>query len=529
MGQISFDPEQIINGTADNARHCFVIDLDQDGDKDVLSASQNDDRIAWYENDGNQSFTMNNITTSLDLANGVVAGDLDGDGDIDVAASSFTTTTGKIVWFRNDGSQNFTQVNIQTLNKAHGIVIEDIENDGDLDLIVTVRNDDKITLCTNDGLANFTSTDIVTGSANCNSPRTVWIDDVDSDGDKDVLYQAMLGGAIYWLDNDGSQNFTPNTISSTNVGDSKFISSGDLDGDNDTDVITASFGSDRLSWWENDGSQNFTEHLINGTDLNPFCCYPVDVDLDGDLDIMAAHSANNHYGWYENDGSGNFGAKQIISGTSTCTGAIYIQPSDLDGDGDIDAVTAAKDDDDVSWFENKQTSLPINLVWFESHCKDEVTNLEWQTSSEQYNKEFIIEESVNGLDWIEIGKLEGQEFSNAPIDYFYEVASPRNSLVYYRLSQIDFDGSVNIIKTISSDCYVEDQFTAYPNPFLDEITLKGGRIEGVGVYNSFGQLVHSKYSSITNKLEIFAPQGIYFVVVNSGNRTQSITLSKLSR
>mgnify|MGYP000740037756 CR=1 FL=1 len=60
----------------------FATDLDADGDADVLSASQADDKIAWYENLGGGSFGPQQvITTDADGALSVYATDLDGDGD----------------------------------------------------------------------------------------------------------------------------------------------------------------------------------------------------------------------------------------------------------------------------------------------------------------------------------------------------------------------------------------------------------------------------------------------------------------
>ena len=55
---------------------------------DVLSASQFDNKIAWYENDGNQGFTEQVITTNLGY-DSVYATDVDGDGDMDVLSASF--------------------------------------------------------------------------------------------------------------------------------------------------------------------------------------------------------------------------------------------------------------------------------------------------------------------------------------------------------------------------------------------------------------------------------------------------------
>ncbi|NIQ19395.1 MAG: hypothetical protein GTN95_04150, partial [Gammaproteobacteria bacterium] len=52
-----FGPQQVISTPADGARSVFAADLDGDGDTDVLSASDHDDTIAWYENlDGAGNF-----------------------------------------------------------------------------------------------------------------------------------------------------------------------------------------------------------------------------------------------------------------------------------------------------------------------------------------------------------------------------------------------------------------------------------------------------------------------------------------
>ncbi|MBN1181116.1 MAG: VCBS repeat-containing protein, partial [Bacteroidales bacterium] len=57
-----------ITENADGARSVYAIDVDSDGDIDVLSASDEDDKIAWYENDGDENFTDHTITTSADGA-----------------------------------------------------------------------------------------------------------------------------------------------------------------------------------------------------------------------------------------------------------------------------------------------------------------------------------------------------------------------------------------------------------------------------------------------------------------------------
>ena len=75
----------VIDTSADGAKDVYVADMDGDGDLDVVSASYNDNTIAWYENDGaaNPSWTAADIATSAGGAWDVHVADMDGDGDFD--------------------------------------------------------------------------------------------------------------------------------------------------------------------------------------------------------------------------------------------------------------------------------------------------------------------------------------------------------------------------------------------------------------------------------------------------------------
>ena len=87
----------------------FAADMDGDGDMDIISASYLDDTIAWYENNGaaDPSWTAADIATSADGARSVFAADMDGDGDMDIISASFNDDT--IAWYENTGfSYNYT-------------------------------------------------------------------------------------------------------------------------------------------------------------------------------------------------------------------------------------------------------------------------------------------------------------------------------------------------------------------------------------------------------------------------------------
>ncbi|NOX36420.1 MAG: T9SS type A sorting domain-containing protein [Calditrichaeota bacterium] len=91
----------MISDSADGAYSVYATDVDGDGDVDVLSASTRDDKIAWYENDGQANFTEHVISDSVDGARSVYATDVDGDGDVDVLSAS--SKDHKIAWYENVG------------------------------------------------------------------------------------------------------------------------------------------------------------------------------------------------------------------------------------------------------------------------------------------------------------------------------------------------------------------------------------------------------------------------------------------
>ncbi len=103
----AFGPQQIITSTLITPYMIFSIDLDNDGDLDVLSASGTDDKVIWYENtDGLGTFSTEKVITTLtDNPRSVYAADIDNDGDNDVLSASIADY--KIAWY-----ENFTLLNI---------------------------------------------------------------------------------------------------------------------------------------------------------------------------------------------------------------------------------------------------------------------------------------------------------------------------------------------------------------------------------------------------------------------------------
>ena len=340
-----FGGQNTISIGADGATSVIAADMDGDGDLDVLSASRNDDKIAWYENNGSETFTPHTITTAADPAS-VFAADLDGDGDLDVLSTS--VYHGSIAWYENDGSENFTQHSLSfsgNLDGPRSVIAADVDGDNDLDLLTASANDSQIAWIENDGSENFTLHTITTSASWAVSVATA---DVDGDGDLDVLSASFEDDKVAWYENDGSENFTPHTI--TTAADSvRSVFAADVDDDGDIDVLSASFGDSKIAWYENDGNENFTSHTISTAANGAAWVIAADVEGDGDLDVLSASLNDDKVAWYENDGSENFTPHTI---TTAADSARSVFAADVDGDGDLDVLSASYFDDKIAWYEN---------------------------------------------------------------------------------------------------------------------------------------------------------------------------------
>jgi plastocyanin len=350
QAQTSFGPQQIISTTADGAYSVYAIDLDGDGDNDVLSASSQDDKIAWYINDGNGNFSSEQIiSTNANFAISVYAIDLDGDGDNDVLSASYNGD--KIAWYINDGSGNFSseQIISTNANGASSVYAIDLDGDGDNDVLSASAYDDKIAWYINDGNGNFSTEQII--STNANFANAVYAIDIDGDGDNDVLSASTNDNKIAWYINDGTGNFSAEQIISTNANGAWSVYAIDLDGDGDNDVLSASFSDDKIAWYINDGNGSFSSEQIISTNANGArSVYAIDLDGDGDNDVLSASWNNDKIAWYINDGNGNFNIEQIIS--NNANGAWSVYATDINGDGNNDVLSASYNDDKIAWYEN---------------------------------------------------------------------------------------------------------------------------------------------------------------------------------
>lgn len=121
----------------------------------------------------------------------------------------------------------------------------------------------------------------------------------------------------------------------------------------------------------------------------------------------------------------------------------------------------------VAFSSFEDSSLEVDLVNFEISQKEEDVILEWTTAVEINNEEFVIERSQNGIEFQEIGRVQGAGNSTETIHYLFVDRSPFDGIAYYRLKQIDLDGHVSYseVKVIVIENKVENtRYLLYPNP-----------------------------------------------------------------
>jgi hypothetical protein len=352
--------EYIIDADFDGACSVYAIDLDGDGDVDVLGAAKDAWDIAWWENDGNENFIKHTIDVSFRYASSVYAIDLDSDGDVDVLGASDNQYDNQhdIIWWENDGDENFTAHIIDdSFNHAVSVYAIDLDSDGDVDILgaAYMAVPANIAWWENDGSENFTKHII---DDNFSNARSVYAIDLDGDEDIDVLGAASGADDIAWWENDGSENFAKHIIDD-DFSNARSVYAIDLDGDEDIDVLGAASGADDIAWWENDGSENFAKHIIDDNFDGAWSVYAIDLDNDGDIDVLGAAYNAWDIAWWENDGDENF-TKYIIGDGFTNACSVYA--IDLDDDGDIDVLGAASGADEITWWQSFLVGVDVGTA-----------------------------------------------------------------------------------------------------------------------------------------------------------------------
>lgn len=179
------------------------------------------------------------------------------------------------------------------------------------------------------------------------------------------------------------------------------------------------------------------------------------------------------------------------------------------------------------------TCLPVELVYFEGEERDCKIHLSWETATEVNSSHFIIQHSSDATNFHEIGRLEAAGNSLQPMRYdFMDISAGQET--YYRLKQVDADGSFKYTKVIkiNSTCFEEgDDNTIvdiFPNPVRDaDVYIKmyanTEYTANVTVMDMTGRVVLTEPQSIIEGRNLLTfstenlPTGAYFVRIEGND------------
>lgn len=360
-GNASFGPLVIVNAEYRTIADLALVDVDQDGDADVVTANENFSannpaikQLAWYENESGYFRRQHVISADWSDFYAVKPADFDQDGDLDLLAAGRNPAV--LCWFENDGAGVFGPVHtLPLLFGASIILTPDLDNNGWPDILAAANSNGGSPLgwYKNTG-GQFGQGVILSGLT---YPQGLAVLNLDSDTFPDIaIAQESFNtlDMVGFLHADSAGHYSNNVTNFFNTSADGAIKTADLDGDGRPDV--AAVGADAITVFLS--SNGFAKQVaaggptfgFNGEDLAI-----ADIDLDGDMDLVVTASPSGslvRVRWYENvDGLGHFNSGFDITEVNGVYSVQQIACADMDLDGDQDIIL--EDFDRIVWLENE--------------------------------------------------------------------------------------------------------------------------------------------------------------------------------
>jgi len=341
--------------------HILVEDLDDDGLPDIIVCDALDNFVSWIRQYPENTYTETILATGMIAPAHVQATDFDGDGDKDLLVAVLgllypsNDKIGSIVYLENDGEYNFKKhVIIERIARVSDVRAGDLDGDGDMDLAAAQfgYDDGETRWMENLGIGEFRTHML----QNLSGPINVEIVDIDEDGDQDIIsLVSQEWEEIYCYINDGSGNFQMKLLWGSDNEDfgSSGISLFDLNRDGKIDILYTNGDAfdyippqgepwHGLQWFENKGDFEFEYHRLCDF-VGAYSLRAGDADNDGDLDLFAVSAFNlwedpeaQSFIWLENVGDMEYIKRDI---SSDPTHLMIMQTGDFNSDGLIDFVS----------------------------------------------------------------------------------------------------------------------------------------------------------------------------------------------
>lgn len=273
-------------------------------------------------------------------------------------------------------------------------------------------------------------------------------------------------------------------------------------------------------------SPNATINFING---GKFESFGGNINNSGNIDICIDCCVTTSGNWtIEASGIVSGSGSAISTGGNMRNFGVF-SPAITWCSAGFDTGMSSVEDCGVSQTICSYFELPVELSGFSGTGLDGINELSWITESEKDCATFKVKKSEDGYIWINIGSVQCSGNSTTKRFYKFRDLEVTSGISYYRLEQIDLDGSIRYSPPISISSLASNEVTAYPNPIRigDMIYISG--ISGDGtlhIRNTAGILVQSNEislnsgeSAILNSKNL--ESGLYIVEFLNGIELQS--------
>lgn len=175
-----------------------------------------------------------------------------------------------------------------------------------------------------------------------------------------------------------------------------------------------------------------------------------------------------------------------------------------------------------TFFGLTDAALPVELLSFHAALKGQSTDISWTTTEEINNSHFEIERSLNGIQFKSIGTVYADERDSQIKDYRFMDYYPESGKNYYRLKQVDLDGSYNYSPIVVVDMLSDvEEISLFPNPATTELSIANTQAgDQILIYDAKNQLINTyEVQHELSTIDISAlDEGIYHVVIHGIER-----------
>ena len=145
--------------------------------------------------------------------------------------------------------------------------------------------------------------------------------------------------------------------------------------------------------------------------------------------------------------------------------------------------------------------VPVELVSFSASIIGTDVNLSWMTATELNNQGFEVERNTDQNEWEKIGFVEGKGTTTLMNYYSYTDKSVNTGVYFYRLKQVDFDGSSEYSSVVEVEVTIPRHFALqqnYPNPFNPstkiQFSLAADAKVMLKIFNILGQEISTLFN-----------------------------------